>query len=70
MTFDEIGSEPDQQFELTRDEAGTVEYSVKASKFSSISHLCIHFPTNFGDDSTKIYYIGLKGDFLQVCSCN
>lgn len=66
MTFDEAGSTPDQEFELTRDETGVVEYSLKAAKFSSISQLCIHFPSNFGADSTKVYYIGLRGDFLQV----
>lgn len=66
MTFDEAGSEPDQQFELTRDEVGVVEYTVKASKFNSISQICIHFPSNFGSESTKLYYIGLKGDFLKA----
>jgi hypothetical protein len=66
MTFDEAASSADQEFELTRDETGVVEYSVKASVFSSVSQLCIHFPTNFGADTTKIYYIGLRGDFLRV----
>ena len=66
MTFDETGSTPDQEFELTRDETGAVEYSVKAAKFNNVSQLCIHFPTNFGAETTKIYYIGLRGDFMQV----
>lgn len=67
MTFDEVSSTPDQEFELTRDETGVVEYTIKAAKFNNVSQLCIHFPTNFGDDSTKVYYIGLRGDFMQVC---
>jgi len=66
MTFDETGSVPDQEFELTRDEVGVVEYNTKAAKFNNVSQLCIHFPSNYGDDSTKVYYIGLKGDFMQV----
>ena len=34
--------------------------------FSSVYHLTIHFPENFGSDSTKIYYIGLKGEFTEA----
>ncbi|XP_067949317.1 PITH domain-containing protein 1-like [Watersipora subatra] len=66
MTFDETGSTPDQEFELTRDESGTVEYSIKAAKFNNVSQLCLHFPTNFGAEATKVYYIGLRGDFMQA----
>jgi hypothetical protein len=35
-------------------------------RFSSVHHLTIHFPSNFGADNTKVYYIGLKGDFTEV----
>jgi len=34
--------------------------------FSSIHHLSIHFPSNYGDDNTQVYYIGLKGDFSEA----
>lgn len=67
MTFDEVGSTPDQEFELARDHVEAVEYNIKAAKFNNVSQLCIHFPTNFGADATKVYYIGLRGDFMQVC---
>lgn len=35
--------------------------------FSSVSHLSLHFPSNVsGGDETKVYYVGLKGDFTQA----
>jgi hypothetical protein len=64
MSFDDAEMQPDQEFDLTRDETGTVEYPVRVAKFSNLTNLSIHFPTNFGDESTKIYYIGLRGEFL------
>ncbi|RWS28629.1 hypothetical protein B4U80_05821 [Leptotrombidium deliense] len=66
MTFDETSAIPDQQFELTHDTQGINEYPIKAVKFSSVNHLSIYFPANFGDESTKIYYIGLKGEFTPA----
>lgn len=32
-------------------------------QFSSVHHLTLHFPSNFGEDNTRIYYIGLRGEF-------
>ncbi|KAL4706037.1 hypothetical protein ACJJTC_014259 [Scirpophaga incertulas] len=63
MTFDDIAMEPDQVFELQIDSEGMHEYAPKVVTFSSVSHLTMHFPSNFGADSTKIYYIGLKGEW-------
>ena len=39
---------------LVRDPDGTVEYKTKIVKFSSVHHLTLHFPSNFGDDKTKV----------------
>jgi hypothetical protein len=33
-------------------------------KFSSVNHLSIFIPQNYGDESTVIYYIGLQGEWL------
>jgi len=65
MTFDDASAEPDQKFSLVRDTDGTVEYKTKIVKFSSVHHLTLHFPSNFGDDKTKIYYIGLSGEWTK-----
>ena len=63
MTFDDAQAKGDQEFELVADYEGTLEYGTKVVTFSSVHHLSLHFPTNFGEDVTKIYYIGLKGEF-------
>ncbi|KAF9415059.1 hypothetical protein HW555_007215 [Spodoptera exigua] len=63
MTFDDVTLEPDQVFELQKDSQGVLEYSPKIVTFSSVSHLTMHFPSNFGAENTKIYYIGLKGEW-------
>ncbi|KPI93820.1 PREDICTED: PITH domain-containing protein CG6153 [Papilio xuthus] len=65
MTFDDASMEPDQVFELQKDSQGLLEYTPKIVTFSSVSHLTMHFPTNFGAETTKIYYIGLKGEWTQ-----
>ena len=59
----------DQEFDLVRDEHGKVEYNTKVVTFSSVHHLSLHFPCNFGgddSDETKIYWIGLKGEFTEA----
>lgn len=35
-------------------------------KFSGVNHLSLHLPKNFGEETTKVFYIGLKGDFTPV----
>jgi hypothetical protein len=66
MTFDDTSVEADQELQLAHDTDGTVEYNVKIVKFSSVNHLSLHFPKNYGEDSTKIYYIGFKGEFTAA----
>ncbi|KAK3599872.1 hypothetical protein CHS0354_022444 [Potamilus streckersoni] len=66
MTFDDTGCEADQEFELHPDPSGMLEYATKAARFNHVENLSIHFPSNFGAENTKIYYIGLKGDFAQA----
>jgi hypothetical protein len=68
MTFDDCSCPADQEFDLQPDMDGSVEYATNIARFSSISCLCIHFPDNLAnsdDISTRVYYIGLKGDFLE-----
>ncbi|XP_065342463.1 PITH domain-containing protein GA19395 [Cloeon dipterum] len=68
MTFDDVGVKVDQEFDMQRDPTGRLEYSPKVVTFSSVHHLSIYFPKNFsdGEESTRIYYIGLKGEFSEA----
>ncbi|TRY61791.1 hypothetical protein TCAL_11237 [Tigriopus californicus] len=65
MTFDEARAQADQEFDVVKDPQGQVEYPTKVVSFSNVHHLTIHFPSNYGDDETKVYYIGLKGEFFK-----
>ncbi|XP_074903507.1 PITH domain-containing protein 1 isoform X2 [Buteo buteo] len=66
MSFDDTAREPDQTFSLNRDLTGELEYPTKIARFSNVSHLSIHFPKNFGAETTKIFYIGLKGEWTEA----
>ncbi|BET02691.1 unnamed protein product [Nesidiocoris tenuis] len=66
MTFDDTTAPADQEFDLHPDTTGTIEYSTTVVRFSSVHHLSIYFPSNFGSPTTKLYYIGLKGEFTTA----
>jgi len=66
MTFDDCRGEAVQEYELHRDPTGLLEYPTKVVSFSSVHHLTIHFPTNFGTDCTQVCYIGLRGEWTPA----
>ncbi|VDD86322.1 unnamed protein product [Enterobius vermicularis] len=65
MSFDDVKMKADQEFSLKQDPDGRVDYALKAAVFPSLTHLTIFFPANFGSDHTRIYYIGLRGEYLS-----
>jgi len=54
---------PVQEWEMQEDFRGELEYPTKIVKFSNISSITIFIKQNFGADTTRINYIGLKGEF-------
>ena len=38
----------------------------RVPKFSGVHCIDLHIPTNFGANSTKIHFIGFKGEFTEV----
>jgi len=67
MTFDDVANmKADQEFEVTQDDEGILHYPTKVVLFSNVHHLSIQFPSNHAnEDETKIYYVGLRGDFTE-----
>ncbi|KAJ4749900.1 PITH domain-containing protein 1 [Rhynchospora pubera] len=55
-----------QEWELAENLQGVLEYQTKYSKFQSVANLTLHFPANFGGDTTRIYFIGLRGEATQL----
>ncbi|XP_044266130.1 PITH domain-containing protein CG6153 [Tribolium madens] len=66
MTFDDVNAVPDQEFQLHIDNSGLLEYATKVVTFNSVHHLTLHFPSNFGAETTRIYYIGLRGEYSEA----
>ncbi|CAB1321044.1 unnamed protein product [Coregonus sp. 'balchen'] len=66
MSFDDTGREPEQAFRLNRDPLAQLEYPTKIARFSNVNHLSIHISRNFGTESTRVYYIGLRGEYSQA----
>ncbi|CAI5494121.1 unnamed protein product [Closterium sp. Naga37s-1] len=54
-----------QEWDLTEDLQGELEYTTKFSKFQGVSSLTLHFPSNFGGDFSRIHFVGLKGEATQ-----
>lgn len=48
------------------DEEGIAEYAVSRAAFSNITSLTMYISENYGEDTTKILYIGLRGEWTQM----
>lgn len=69
MSFSDVNVEPDQEFEISHDPQGLIEYPVKPTKFFNMHHLTIHLQNKRKEDDShpcKIFYIGFKGEFKPV----
>jgi hypothetical protein len=40
-----------------------IEYPVRVARFSALSSITLYIPDNFGDEATRISYIGFKGEW-------
>uniref|UniRef100_A0A914RX19 PITH domain-containing protein n=1 Tax=Parascaris equorum TaxID=6256 RepID=A0A914RX19_PAREQ len=65
MSFEDATLAPEQEFTLKQDAQAQIDYALRGTKFSDITHLSLYFPSNFGAERTRIYYIGLRGEYLS-----
>ena len=66
MSFDDTDKELDQTFSLNPDLTGELQYATKMSRFPNVYPLSIHISKNFGADTTKVFYIGLRGEWTEL----
>lgn len=45
---------------------GIVEYAVNRAHFTNLQNLTIFIEDNYGADTTKVFYIGLRGDWTKA----
>ncbi|KAM3282101.1 PITH domain-containing protein 1 isoform X2 [Capsicum chacoense] len=55
-----------QEWDLAENLQGVLEYQTRYTRFQSVGNITLHFPDNFGADTTQIHYIGLKGETTQM----
>ncbi|CAG8765359.1 29773_t:CDS:2, partial [Racocetra persica] len=65
IDFDTVDSyTATQEWELVSS-PDNVEYITRMAKMYNVRNLTLYFPENFGDDVTRIFYIGLKGEWTE-----
>lgn len=40
----------------------------RIARFSNVQHLSVHISKNFGAENTRVYYIGLRGEYSEAGS--
>eukprot|EP00124_Ichthyophonus_hoferi_P003132 Ihof_evm2s254 gene=Ihof_evmTU2s254 len=56
---------PLQELELSPDPTGRLDYPTRVTKFQNLHSITMFFSSSYGADISKIFYIGLAGEFAQ-----
>ncbi|GJN89180.1 hypothetical protein Rhopal_002154-T1 [Rhodotorula paludigena] len=66
LDFDEATSQDvTQSFDVAVTKE-VVEYAVRPAKFPSVRSLTLFFPSNHGEDTTRVSFVGFKGEFSAL----
>lgn len=66
MDFDECSELQPTQTLSTAVTREVVSYPVKPAKFPSVSSLTLFVPRSVSEPTTRIYFLGFKGEFTKV----
>merc|ERR1712216_476189 len=62
LDFGSVGDAiPVQEIELAEDFHGAIQYPTRAARLANVTHLSLYFPTSYGEEQTRIHWIGLWG---------
>jgi hypothetical protein len=53
---------PTQAFDLHEDPEARIDYPLQAHKFQNISSISLFFEDSIGEETTRITYLGFKGE--------
>ncbi|KPV75375.1 uncharacterized protein RHOBADRAFT_26697 [Rhodotorula graminis WP1] len=66
LDFDEATSQDvTQSFDVAVTKE-VVEYAVRPAKFPSVRSLTLFFPSNHGEDTTRVSFVGFKGEYSAL----
>ncbi|KAI5480900.1 hypothetical protein MNV49_006709 [Pseudohyphozyma bogoriensis] len=66
LDFDEAGStEATQTIDIPVSREA-VEYALRPAKFPAVQHLTLFFPSNNGEDTSRISFVGFKGEYSPL----
>lgn len=67
LDFSIVGAmSPVQEWDLAENFQGELEYQTRYAKFQGVASLILHFPENFGGETTRVSFIGLQGEATQI----
>ncbi|OCB84857.1 DUF1000-domain-containing protein [Sanghuangporus baumii] len=59
-------TKPQLNISLLEGETGVAEYPLRAAAFANVHSLSLHFNEAVGEEVSRLYYIGCKGDTRQM----
>ncbi|KAL5480979.1 hypothetical protein ACEPAI_9920 [Sanghuangporus weigelae] len=59
-------TKPQLNISLLEGETGVAEYPLRAAAFANVHSLSLHFNEAVGEEVSRLYYIGFKGDTRQI----
>ncbi|KAJ1925122.1 hypothetical protein IWQ60_004763 [Tieghemiomyces parasiticus] len=67
VDFDNVeGRKCTQEWDLVEDQGDLIEYHTRVAKFNNVRSLTLFIPENYGDDVTRLQYLGFTGEWTEL----